>query len=89
MLLDDVLGRLTGLSPEDQTRAVQAAVEATAHLKWLPSPGPQTDAFDCKADVLLYGGQGGGGKSDLGLGLAFTQHHRSLICAASTQTSRR
>jgi hypothetical protein len=48
-------------------------------MKWVPNPGPQTDAYFCPADVLLYGGQGGGGKSDLGLGLAFTAHHRSLI----------
>lgn len=48
-------------------------------MKWVPNPGPQTDAYFCPADVLLYGGQGGGGKSDLGLGLAFTAHQRSLI----------
>jgi hypothetical protein len=48
-------------------------------MKWIPNPGPQTDAYFCPADVLLYGGQGGGGKSDLGLGLAFTAHKRSLI----------
>src|SRR4051812_40519111 len=48
-------------------------------MKWLPSPGPQTDAYFSLADVLLYGGQGGGGKSDLGIGLAFTAHRRSLI----------
>ena len=48
-------------------------------MLWIPNPGPQTDAFYCKADVLLYGGQGGGGKSDLGLGLAFTEHRRSLL----------
>lgn len=46
---------------------------------WIPTPGPQTDAYFSKADILLYGGQGGGGKTDLGLGLAFTQHQRSLI----------
>jgi len=51
----------------------------TASMKWVPNPGPQTDAYFCPADVLLYGGQGGGGKSDLGIGLAFTTHQRSLI----------
>src|SRR5262245_16347251 len=53
---------------------------AGAPRKWLPNPGPQTDAYYSAADVLLYGGQGGGGKSDLGLGLAFSgPHRRSLI----------
>jgi hypothetical protein len=46
---------------------------------WTPNPGPQTEAYFHPADVLLYGGQGGGGKTDLGLGLAFTAHSNSLV----------
>jgi hypothetical protein len=30
-----------------------------------PNPGPQTQAFACAADVLIYGGAAGGGKSFL------------------------
>ena len=41
--------------------------------------GAQAQAFACKADELFYGGQAGGGKTDLGLGLALTAHKRSLI----------
>ena len=52
---------------------------AGAPRQWTPNPGPQTQAYFCPADILLYGGQGGGGKSDLGLGLVFTAHRRSLI----------
>jgi len=33
----------------------------------------------CKAAELFYGGQAGGGKTDLGLGLALTVHKRALI----------
>lgn len=51
----------------------------TPDAPWLPNPGPQTDAVLSSADVLLYGGAGGGGKSDCLLGLAVTQHRRSLI----------
>lgn len=79
MNLDDVLSRLAGLSPADRAAVAKDALDATSSLKWLPNPGPQTEAYFCAADILLYGGQGGGGKSDLGLGLAFTQHQRSLI----------
>lgn len=46
---------------------------------WEPLPGPQTEAFNCKATVIGYGGQAGGGKTDLGLGLAATKHDRSVI----------
>ena len=47
--------------------------------KWIFNPGPQTDAFYSLADELFYGGQAGGGKSDLLLGLALTSHRRSLV----------
>lgn len=46
---------------------------------WTPQPGPQTDAYHSPADVLGYGGAAGGGKTDLALGLAGTQHRRSII----------
>ena len=46
---------------------------------WVPLPGPQTDAFNSEADILYYGGAAGGGKSDLLIGLALTQHTRSII----------
>lgn len=36
-------------------------------------------AYDSVADEILYGGQAGGGKSDLLLGLAITKHKRSII----------
>jgi hypothetical protein len=41
--------------------------------------GPQTEAWLTPADELYYGGQAGGGKSDLLLGLALTAHQRSVI----------
>lgn len=76
-LLDDIISRLNGLPPE----AIQElqAERAKAAPVWVPNPGAQTEAYFSKADLLLYGGQAAGGKSDLGLGLAFTAHRRSLI----------
>lgn len=46
---------------------------------WLPQPGPQTLAYYSEADELFYGGAAGGGKTDLLLGLAATQHIVSVI----------
>lgn len=76
-LLDEILERINGMPPE-ALQELTRAYEKNAPI-WIPNPGAQTDAFFSAADVLLYGGAGGGGKSDLGLGLAFTQHRRSLI----------
>jgi hypothetical protein len=77
--LDEVIQRLNGLSPEDRKAVEQEALEATKELKWIPSPGPQTEAYFSQADCLLFGGEPGGGKSQLILGLAFNCHERSLI----------
>jgi len=49
-----------------------------APTRWSPFPGPQTAALESPADILLYGGQAGGGKTDLLLGAA-TQHWRTVI----------
>jgi len=47
---------------------------------WRPYVGgPQERAYYSLADVLGYGGEAGGGKSDLALGLSGTRHWRSVI----------
>ena len=46
---------------------------------WAPNPGPQTQAFETRADFTFYGGAAGGGKTDLLLGLALTAHRRSIL----------
>lgn len=71
--------KYAGLPPDRKEAIKAAALEATAHMKWIPSLGPQTAAYESQADCLLYGGEPGGGKSQLILGLAFNCHERSLI----------
>lgn len=43
---------------------------------WIANEGPQTEAYFSPADLLLYGGQAGGGKTDLIVGLALNAHKR-------------
>lgn len=77
--LDDILQRLTALPASDQQKVASDALKATAEMPWVPNPGPQTEAFFSEADELFYGGQAGGGKSDLELGLSLTAHKRALV----------
>lgn len=78
-LLDDLLAKL-GALPEAERKVIEEEVlKGTAGMKIIPSPGPQSRAYDSKADVLLYGGSAGGGKSALLMALALQEHKRSLI----------
>jgi len=74
-----MLARLSGMAPEQKAEMAEMVSASTGGSKFIPSPGPQTDAWFCKADVLLYGGQAGGGKSALLCGLALEEHKRSLL----------
>jgi hypothetical protein len=60
---------------------LEAAFRPQFAAAWKPDPGnrPQREAYRSKADLLLYGGAAGGGKTDLLLGLALTDHACSVI----------
>lgn len=80
-MLDEILAKLDAM-PDQERAALETMVAqklAQDGLKFIPNPGPQTEAFYSEADELFYGGSAGGGKSALGVGLAVTEHERSLI----------
>jgi hypothetical protein len=79
MQLSEVLDALAALPEKDRQELAREALEATKDMVWIPNPGPQTDAFYCEADELFYGGQAGGGKTAIEVGLALTSHQRSLL----------
>lgn len=74
-LLDDIIARLGAMAPEDRQQIIATAKEATKGMRWVPNPGPQTDAYFSKADVMFIGGSGGGGKTSFICGLALNEHH--------------
>ena len=78
-VLQDMMDKISTMTPEQKEDIKKEVDAATENVVWIPSPGPQTMAYESEADVLLYGGEPGGGKSSLLIGLAFTKHKRSLI----------
>ena len=77
--IEALIEKLATLSDEELQEALAGAEEIIGDQIWIPNIGPQTDAFFCEADEMFYGGQAGGGKSDLLVGLSLTQHEKSLI----------
>lgn len=77
--LDEILARFQAMPATKQTQVAKAAREATSKLSFIPNPGPQTDAYLSTADVMLYGGQAGGGKSMLELGWGINMARSGII----------
>lgn len=77
-VLEDLQRVIARMSPE-QVSDLDKLLAPELKQAWLPNPGPQTTAYNSKADLLLYGGAAGGGKTDLLVGLALTHHSRSVI----------
>ena len=77
--IDDLIDRLAKVPRKDQERVIDEAYAATKHMPWLPNPGPQTDAYLSEADILLYGGQAGGGKSHLTIGIGVNDAETGII----------
>jgi hypothetical protein len=87
--LDEYLSRLAGLPAEEIDAIEKTLNDEFGDMAWTPQPGPQTDAFFCEADELFYGGEAGGGKTDLLVGLALTGHNRSLILRRTNNEARK
>jgi hypothetical protein len=77
--LKEWLACLTAPERAELDRLLRATPTPPKRRGWTPLPGPQSQAYDCPADILLYGGAAGGGKTDLLLGLALTRHARAIL----------
>lgn len=79
LTLDEVKQAYASLPAELQEQVRADALNATKEDLWVPNPGPQTECFYCEADETLFGGEPGGGKSQVLIGLAVGPHERSLL----------
>ena len=78
-LREQLAEKIGGLDVGDRKALLNVLDAFDEDRPWKPNAGPQTEAYYTDADVLLYGGQAGGGKSGLIVGLALTAHRRTLI----------
>lgn len=78
MLDQSKIAELTQYLTDDELQELDQLLLSDGS-KWCPLQGPQTQAWDSKADILFYGGAAGGGKSDFIIGLALEKHLRSII----------
>lgn len=84
----DEIEELISYLTDDEKRELYHLLEQDNRL-FKPQPGPQIDALYNQADILGFGGAGGGGKSYLICGLALEHHVRTLILRREkTQTQK-
>lgn len=77
-VLTDLKAMLAEMTPA-QLAELDEIIAPELSQRWLPNPGPQTQAYLSKADLLLYGGAGGGGKTDLIVGLSANDDHERIV----------
>lgn len=67
------------LTPKEREELASLVAGDIKEHPWRPLPGPQTMAYESLADVVGFGGAAGGGKTDLAIGMATTQHYRAQM----------
>ena len=75
----DFLKAFDALSETEKAEALAFADEECKGMKFVPNPGPQTDAYFSLADEMFFGGAAGPGKTALLCGLAVNEHHTAHI----------
>lgn len=76
-LAEEILELLPYFSADEREEVTKLL---TAHAPlWVPQIGPQTMALESAADILFYGGQAGGGKTELLIGLALQYQEHSIL----------
>lgn len=86
---DGLLSVIKTMSPAERVAMEADALALAGDQIWVPNPGPQTEAYYCEADQLLYGGTAGCGKTALGIGLSLTAHKRTLFLRRTNKEASR
>lgn len=73
----DALWESASPAQRDELKALLES-DLSRHI-WRTQVGRQSEAADSSADIIGYGGQAGGGKTDLIAGLALTEFDRSVV----------
>lgn len=85
----ELTAQIENMTPKSRAELAKKLTDS-GHLKkvsiWKPQTGPQEAAYFSEADLLLYGGAAGGGKTDLIAGLALTAHHKVAIFRQSLKS---
>jgi hypothetical protein len=77
--LEGARDALAKMPVDVRASVIQQSMEMTKAYRWVPNPGPQLECYNSEADEVLFGGEPGGGKSQVGIGLALNEHDRSLM----------
>lgn len=78
-LLDQLVSHVKTLPPAKLRAGMDEADRVIAGRLWTPNLGRQTQAYFSLADILLYGGQAGGGKSQLVVGWGANESNNGII----------
>jgi hypothetical protein len=78
-LLEELEAKLSSTTPEAKQAMWGTLGRLPSKMRFKPLPGPQMQAYLSPADVLLYGGEAGGGKTALLVGLASQEHRNAII----------
>lgn len=76
---DQLLDLFVKLPDEAKAQVITQTQTILANRPWTAQLGPQTEAYFSMADEILFGGQAGGGKSDLLIGLALNEGQNAVI----------
>lgn len=77
--LQEIVNRLHSMPAEKRDIAIREALDATRDKPWIPNEGPQTKAYLSPATLILYGGQAGGGKTQLAIGIGVNDGESGII----------